>query len=122
MAQQNNLQEEKNGVTLTQKVETGTSYVGGTMNVSNGTVTITVPSGLRNGDWKMVHCYDPDANASKVKKAKLDQLITWITVTFNYGQPLQGTDMINKAFSLFNSGVKDDMIALLTWLNDPKDN
>ena len=61
-------------------------------------------------------------DSNRVMKAKLDQLDTWLTRTFKYGEPPHGDDNINKASRLYKSEYKQDLIDLIRWLQDGRDN
>jgi ribosomal silencing factor RsfS len=72
-----------------------------------------------NGDYYVIHAYD----SSKVMRAKLNQLDTWLKHTFQYGnEPPKADDNINKAFKIWNSENKKNILDLIDWLKDPKDN
>ena len=76
-----------------------------------------------NGDYYVIHSYDPELNTNRVMKAKLNQLDTWLKHTFNYGdEPPKADDNVNKAFRIWNSENKQDIMDLINWLKDPKDN
>ena len=56
-------------------------------------------------------------------KNKLDQLNTWLSQTFNYPPlPLDGVANVNKAARIHNSAQKQELIDLVNWLLDPRDN
>ena len=61
-------------------------------------------------------------DSNRVMKAKLNQLDTWLTQTFKYGEPPRGDDNINKASRLYKSEYKQDFKDLIDWLKDPNDN
>ena len=76
-----------------------------------------------NGDYYVIHSYDPELNANRVMKEKINQLDTWLKHTFNYGdEPPKADDNINKAFQLWNSDNKQNFKDIIDWLMDPKDN
>ena len=61
-------------------------------------------------------------DSNRVMKAKLDQLDTWLTQTFEHCEPPHGDDNINKASRLYKSEYKQDFKDLINWLKDPNDN
>lgn len=61
-------------------------------------------------------------DSNRVMKAKLDQLDTWLTQTFEHCEPPHGDDNINKASRLYNSEFRKDLIDLVRWLQDSEDN
>lgn len=76
-----------------------------------------------NGDYHVIHSYDPKYVANRVMKEKLQQLDMWVNQTFNCaGEPPVADDNINKAFKLCNSDNKQDFIDIVNWLMDTKDN
>ena len=61
-------------------------------------------------------------DSNRVMKAKLGQLNTWLTQTFEHCEPPHGDDNINKASRLYNSEFRKDLIDLVRWLQDSEDN
>ena len=89
---------------------------------------VTYPEGFpdlsSNGDYHVVHAYDPVVNSDRNKLSKIEILQVWVNQTFpQAGQPPGDLgEHINKTWNLYNSDVKQDFIDLVNWLNDPTDN
>jgi hypothetical protein len=90
-----------------------------TMNISVGQV-----SQLPNGDYYLVHRYDAEIIGLKTKNAKIRQLKTWVDTTFptSAGLPTRSDEMVGAAARIFESASKDDLIKLVEWLADTRDN
>ena len=89
------------------------------------TMNIGDVSNLMNGDYDLVHKYEPEIAALRIKQAKMEQLATWLNNTFpRFGAApaVASTDIIGSAARIFNSGQKEDFMRLVEWLNDPADN
>ena len=61
-------------------------------------------------------------DSNRVMKAKLGQLNTWLTQTFEHCEPPHGDDNINKASRLYKSEYRQDFKDLIDWLQDSEDN
>jgi len=87
---------------------------------------ISYPNGFpnlqTNGDYHIIHAYDETLEANRMMTAKLEQLNTWVTQTFNHELPQQGDNIINKAGNIWQSDQKQNFINLVNWLNDPTNN
>lgn len=80
--------------------------------------------GFPNGDYDLYHKYDPELVGKRVKEAKLAQLDLWLSVTLpsSVGLPTESEEMIGSAARIFKSENKEDLIKLVKWLSDTKDN
>ena len=87
---------------------------------------ISFPNGFpnlkKNGDYHIIHAYDPSLTSDRIMRSKINQLNTWLKDTFQHGVPMQGNDNINKAGKLYMSKEKQNFMDLINWLLDPEDN
>lgn len=87
---------------------------------------ISFPTGFpnldKNGDYHIIHSYDPSLTSDRIMRAKINQLNTWLKGTFPGGTPNEGNNNINKAAKLYNSKEKQNFMDLINWLLDPNDN
>ena len=91
--------------------------------VDNGHITVTADgSKLANGDYVCEHLYHPKRVQMQNTQAKLDQLKTWLTITFEYGEPPHNEDSpMTLAYKLYKDDeTKDAVLKLMEWLEDPK--
>ena len=88
------------------------------------TMNIGDVSNLMNGDYDLVHKYEPEIAALRIKQSKMEQLSTWLNITFpgSVRVPDQSEDTVGSAARIFTSGQKEDFMRLVEWLNDPADN
>ena len=78
---------------------------------------------VTNGDYHIIHAYDEELRSSNIMKNKIDQLNLWLSTTFTFGNlPLEGNENINKSARIYNSNQKQELIDLVNWFLDPKDN
>ena len=82
---------------------------------------ITFPNGFpnlqTNGNYNIVHEYDASEFRKRQIIENVELLQLWVTATFNYGDDVPpGDDGINKAYAIYNSVRRDDLIALVNWL------
>lgn len=78
---------------------------------------------VTNGDYHIIHTYDEQLRSSNMMKNKIEQLNLWLNTTFTFGDlPLDGNENINKSARIYNSNQKQELIDLVNWLLDPKDN
>ena len=59
-----------------------------------------------NGEW----------NDMNNKLENLDQLKIWLEVTFNHVIPPKDDNIINKAYNIWNSEYKEDLLNLIEWI------
>ena len=90
-------------------------------------ITLKIPLNAVNGDYNVIHAYDPKLHEECVKESKRLQLLRWLETTFPMcDQFPQGEEYdkkpIGAAIRIFNSSSKDDLLSLIQWLNDPVDN
>lgn len=87
---------------------------------------ISFPNGFpdlqTNGDYHVIHAYDEQLSSSRVMDAKIQQLNTWLNFTFPQALPPAGNNIINKAASIYTSDQRQNIIDLVNWLVDPRDN
>ena len=87
---------------------------------------ISFPNGFpnleKNGDYHIIHAYDPSLTSDRIMRSKINQLNTWLKDTFQSGIPIEGDNNINKAARIYNSEQKYNMTELINWLLDPSDN
>ena len=89
---------------------------------------VTYPEGFpdlsANGDYHVVHAYDPVVNSDGNKLTKIADLYGWVTQTFPLvgGPPAGEGEFFGKTWNVYNSDVSQDFIDLVNWLNDPTDN
>jgi len=91
--------------------------------VNDGAMTITAnATDLANGDYVCEHQYHPKRFQQAELQSKLDQLKTWLNVTFTYGEPPHEKDSpMTIAHELYKDDkTKDAILGLLEWLEDPK--
>ena len=82
-----------------------------------------------NGDYHLVHQYDPVEVARRTKQGKLEQLQTWVFQTFpgeinaegNLNEVSQDNVSMRSAVNIYENH-QQDLISLVNWLNDPLDN
>jgi hypothetical protein len=83
---------------------------------------ISFPNGFpnlqTNGDYHIVHAYDERLTSRITINEKVEQLQLWLTHTFQEPPP-QGNNIINKAYNIYNSGQRQDLIDLVNWILDP---
>jgi len=83
---------------------------------------ISFPNGFpqlsANGDYDIIHRYDPEVrNINKIIGA-LDEVNTWVTQDFEkYGPPPNADKPINHAYNIYKTN-KEDIIFLIKWLKD----
>ena len=78
---------------------------------------------VNNGDYHIIHAYDKQLRSSNIMKNKIDQLNLWLSTTFTFGDlPFDGYENINKSARIYNSNQRLELIDLVNWLLDPKDN
>ena len=84
---------------------------------------ISFPNGFpnlqTNGDYHIVHAYDERLTSRITINNKVEQLQLWLTHTFQGQPPPQGNNTINKAYNIYNSGQRQDLIDLVNWILDP---
>ena len=54
-----------------------------------------------------------DFRKNKSLDNKINKLSIWLNQTFNYGNPFEKNDNINKAYRIYNSEYKQDFIDLI---------
>jgi len=82
-----------------------------------------------NGDYHLVHQYDPVEVARRTKQGKLEQLQTWVFQTFpgeinaegNLNAVPQDYVPMRSTANIYENH-QQDLISLVNWLNDPLDN
>ena len=76
-----------------------------------------------NGDYHLIHQYNPQSNRDRVMRNKLSQLNTWLTLTFKHGPPPPDSysPMVH-AGAINDSEHQENLTELVKWLLDPKDN
>lgn len=97
---------------------------GDAITLSNGFSNLTA-----NGDYHLVHQYDPVEVAHRAKQRKLEQLQTWVSQTFPGQINAEGNlnavpqDYVSgrSAANIYENH-QQDLISLVNWLNDPRDN
>lgn len=87
-------------------------------------INVNQVSQLPNGDYNLIHQYDSEYVGLKTKNAKIHQLKTWVDTTFptSAGLPTRSDEMVGAAARIFHSASKDDLIKLVEWLADTRDN
>tara|TARA_B100000902_G_C27029645_1_gene773792 strand:+ start:314 stop:706 length:393 start_codon:yes stop_codon:yes gene_type:complete len=89
---------------------------------------ISFPNGFpnlqTNGDYHIVHAYDETLTSSRTMSEKVNILNVWLTQTFPGagGPPQDNNDHINKAYNIYNSDQRQNLIDLVNWILDPTDN
>jgi hypothetical protein len=85
--------------------------------------TITFPNGFpnlhANGDYNVIHSYDQESVNDERRLGNLRQLNTWLTTTFlqpSANGPIPGNEPINKAYRIFTSDRRDDLLDIMEWL------
>ena len=97
---------------------------GDVITLSNGFSNLTA-----NGDYHLVHQYDPIEVARRTKRGKLEKLETWVFQTFPGQINAEGNlnavpqDYVSgrSAANIYENH-QQDLISLVNWLNDPLDN
>ena len=97
---------------------------GDVITLSNGFSNLTA-----NGDYHLVHQYDPVEIARRTKQGKLEQLQTWVFQTFprqinyegNLNEVSQDNVSMRSAVNIYENH-QQDLISLVNWLNDPTPN
>jgi len=80
---------------------------------------------VHNGDYHLVHSYAPELKIPRVKQEKLSQLRGWIETTFKVCEQLpldNECGNLSAAARIYASSSKEDLLELIKWLDDPKDN
>lgn len=103
-----------------------TTHVKGAVRKDDTKVTFNFSNGQLgpNGDYDLVHKYDPEMLGRHTKQQKLNQAIMWVNHTFPCEcPPSSNVDPINRFARIFQQVDNlEDLIEALNWLNDPKDN
>ena len=98
--------------------QNGGEFHNSVIRMENGKVTY--PNGFPElktpGDYHIIHAFDKKFMSYRAMNNKVRQLSTWLNTTFKYSKPPAGNAIINKAYAIYNSGQKQDIIDLVNWI------